>query len=117
MATAPTFTMTQESQELGHFYAPQFEVRIDGDGLPPDVLRDVREVSYHDDVNEIDGFEVTVNNWDPQLRAYKYVGSETPETLNGNSDESVRHRLFDPCNKKVELWLGYVDKLQFMMKG
>ena len=40
-----------------------------------------------------------------------------PSSLKGNSDESVRQRLFDPCNKKVELWMGYPGKLQFMMKG
>lgn len=114
---ASTFTMTQESQDQGNFYVPQFEVRIEGVGLPRDVLRDVREVTYHDDIDEIDGFQITVNNWDPDLRAYKYVGSETPATLRGSSDESARQRLFDPCNKKVELWMGYPGKLQLMMTG
>ena len=76
---ASTFTMTQESKDQGHFYVPQFEVRIEGVGLPRDVLRDVREVTYHDDIDEIDGFQITVNNWDEKLRAYKYVGSETSE--------------------------------------
>ena len=38
------------------FYAPGFELRIDGVGLPQGVLRDVMEVTYHDDINEIDGF-------------------------------------------------------------
>jgi phage protein D len=114
---ASTFTMTQESQDQGNFYVPQFEVRIEGVGLPRDVLRDVREVSYHDDINEIDGFQITVNNWDPNLRAYKYVGSETEASLEGSNDESARQRLFDPCNKKVELWMGYPGKLQLMMTG
>jgi len=109
--------MTQESQQQGHFYVPQFEVRVEGVGLPRDVLRDVREVTYHDDVSEIDGFEITVNNWDPKLRAYKYVGSETAASLQGSSDESVRQRLFDPCNKKVQLWVGYPGALQLMMTG
>ena len=114
---AATITMTQESLEQGHFYVPQFEVRIEGVGLPRDVLRDVREVSYHDDINEIDGFNITVNNWDPALRAYKYVGSETSASLQGSTDESARQRLFDPCNKKVELWIGYPGKLQLMLTG
>ncbi len=114
---ATTFTMTQESLEQGNFYVPQFEVRIQGVGLPRDVLRDVQEVTYTDDINEIDGFQITVNNWDPEKRAYKYIGSETPDSLNGNTDESVLQRLFDPCNKEVELWMGYPDKLQLMMKG
>jgi len=111
------YTMTQESLDQGAFYVPQFEVRIEGVGLPRDVLRDVREVSYHDDVDAIDGFQITVNNWDPDKRAYKYVGSETPESLQGSSDESVLQRLFDPCNKKVELYMGYPGKLQLMMTG
>lgn len=117
---ASTLTMTQESLEQGHFYVPQFEVRIEGVGLPRDVLRDVREVTYHDDINEIDGFQITVNNWDPDLRAYKYVGSETEDRTSGKSsrsDEGARQRLFDPCNKKVELWMGYPGKLQLMMTG
>jgi len=112
-----TFTMTDESLEQGGFYVPQFELRIEGVGLPRDVLRDVQEVTYHDDINEIDGFEITVNNWDPEKRSYKYVGSETPDSLQGTSDESVRQRLFDPCNKEVTLWMGYPGKLQLMMKG
>jgi phage protein D len=116
MATT-TFTMAQESTDQGNFYVPQFEVRIEGVGLPRDVLRDVREVTYHDDINEIDGFQITVNNWDPDLRAYKYVGSETASSMNDNTDERARQRLFDPCNKKVELWMGYPGKLQLMMKG
>lgn len=111
------FTMTQESLDQGAFYIPQFELRIQGVGLPRDVLRDVREVSYNDDINEVDGFQITVNNWDAYTRSYKYVGSETPASLQGTSDESVRQRLFDPCNKEVELWMGYGDKLQLMMKG
>lgn len=111
------FTMTQESLDQGNFYVPQFEVRIEGVGLPRDVLRDVRDVSYHDDINEIDGFDITVNNWDPDTRSYKYIGSETPDSLNGSSEESVRQRMFDPCNKQVELWMGYPGKMQLMMKG
>jgi phage protein D len=114
---ATTFTMTQESLDQGNFYVPQFEVRIEGVGLSRDVLRDVREVTYNDDINEIDGFQITVNNWDPDKRAYKYIGSETPASLAGSSNESVLQRLFDPCNKKVELWMGYAGKLQLMLTG
>lgn len=112
-----TITMTQESLDQGSFYVPQFEVKIQGVGLPRDVLRDVREVSYHDDINEVDGFDITVNNWDPDTRTYKYIGSETPDSLSSGSEESVRQRLFDPCNKEVELRMGYPGKMQLMMKG
>ena len=116
-AAPPTITMSQESKDLGAFYVPQFELRIEGVGLPRDVLRDVREVTYNDSIDEVDGFQITVNNWDPEKRDYKYIGSETHESLAGTSDESERQRLFDPCNKQVELWMGYADKLQLMMRG
>src|SRR5713226_5068588 len=112
-----TYTMTMEAADQGHFYVPQFEIRIEGAGLPRDVLRDVREVTYHDNLNQIDGFEMTVNNWDPQIRDFKYVGSETAKSLQGSSDESARQRLFEPGNKQVELHIGYADKLQLMLKG
>jgi uncharacterized protein len=112
-----TFTMLAESADQGHFYVPQFEVRIQGAGLPKDVLRDVREVKYHDKLTEIDGFEMTVNNWDSHLRDFKYVGAETAESLTKPTDLGVRQRLFEPGSKQVELYIGYVDKLQLMMKG
>jgi len=112
-----TFTMAQESTDQGHFYVPQFEVRIQGAGLPRDVLRDVREVKYHDKLTEIDGFEMTVNNWDSKTRDFKYVGAETADSLTKSTDASVRQRLFEPGNNQVELYIGYLDKLQLMMKG
>ncbi len=111
------FTMTMEAADQGHFYVPQFEVLIQGSGLSPDILRDVREVTYHDNLTQIDGFEMTVNNWDSQTRDYKYVGAETTASLQGSSDESIRQRLFEPGNKQVELRIGYLDKLQLMLKG
>jgi len=92
-----------------NFYAPGFELRIDGVGLPQGVLRDVMEVTYHDDVNEIDGFELTVNNWDDTARCCKYIGSETADQLASTSDASALYTLFDPGGKSCELALGYVS--------
>lgn len=113
-----TYTMSMESADQGHFYVPQFEVRIADAKLPNDVLRDVREVKYHDNLVQIDGFEITVNNWNPKTRSFKYVGAETAKSLKENSDESKLQRLFEPGNRQVvELYIGYADKLQFMMKG
>jgi len=95
------------------FYAPGFELRIDGVGLPQGVLRDVMEVTYHDDINEIDGFELTVNNWDATTRRCKYIGSETAAQLSGSS----LYTLFDPGGKSCELALGYVGSLQSMLRA
>ena len=106
-----------ESREQRGFYAPQFEIRVKGAQIPNDVLRDVVEVTYKDNWKEIDSFELTVNNWDPSTNSFKYVGAETPESLNQDTSESRRQRLFEPCNKEVEVKMGYVGDLKVMLTG
>lgn len=110
-------TLAQESAQQNGFYVPQFEVKIQGVGLPHDVLRDVIQINYHDNIKEIDGFEITVNNWDSLTRQFKYVGAETQADLDGSTADSERYRLFDPCNKQVEVWMGYAGDLRLMLKG
>ena len=84
------------------FYVPNFEVKIDGKKQGKDVVRDILQASYKDDVESIDSFELTVNNWDAQTRSFKY------------SDE----RRFDP-GAKLELWMGYFGKgaMRLMLRG
>src|SRR3954452_17363574 len=101
-------TLADESRAQHGFYVPQFEIRIEGVGLPGDVLRDVSQVTYHDNLKEIDGFELTVNNWDAGTRRFKYVGSESAADLKGSGPDAKRARLFDPCNKEVEVRAGYL---------
>jgi phage protein D len=108
--------LSELSTQYGAFYAPQFEVRIHGVGLPRDVLRDVVDITYHDSIKEFDGFELTVNNWDSAAAAFKYLGSETDQTLE-NAPDSSRYRLFEPSAKDIEIWMGYVDGLELMMTG
>lgn len=98
-----------------NFFAPAFQLHIDGSGLPRDVLRDVIELSYHDDINEIDNFQITVNNWDADTNRFKYIGSETPDDLAASKDSTLLCKLFEPCNKKVKLSLGYADNMIPMM--
>ena len=100
-----------------NFYSPGFELRINGVGLPKNVLRDVMEVTYHDDVNQIDGFEITVNNWDDAARHCKYIGSETTAQLASTSNASKLFTLFDPAGKTVELALGYIGNMQTMLRA
>ena len=106
-------TLVEESLARGGFYVPRFEVRIEGVGLPDNVLRDVTQLTYKDNVKEIDSFELTVNNWDAAANDFKYVGAETAATL----ESEPLHRLFEPCNKKVEVLMGYVDDLRVMVTG
>ncbi|MFO7664330.1 MAG: hypothetical protein R6X18_17295, partial [Chloroflexota bacterium] len=84
------------------FYVPYFEVKLQGRPQGQDVIRDILQVSYKDNIEELDNFEITINNWDAARRAFKY------------SDQM----LFDP-GKEVELWMGYYggDRLRLMIKG
>lgn len=110
-------TLSAESIRQHGFYVPEFEVRIEGVGLPRNVLRDVIQATYKDNVKEIDSLELSINNWDADARRFKYVGDETADDLAGSTRDSERFRLFDPCNKQVELWMGYAGDLRLMMKG
>lgn len=110
-------TLFEESLAQGGFYVPSFEILIEGVGLPRDVLRDVVQVTYKDDVKQLDSFELTVNNWDADINDFKYVGSETREALESQTVESERFRIFDPCNKEVKLRMGYMEELRVMLTG
>ena len=52
-------TMEQQSKDTRSFYAPQFRIKIESVGLPRNVLRDVVQLTYKDNINEIDSFEIT----------------------------------------------------------
>lgn len=117
------------SAERRGFYVPQFELRIEDAGLPRDVLRDVIELTYTDDVDQFDTFSLTVSNVDDvpnaepapdraghTQRRFKYIGSETAEELDGAHAVS-RYKLFEPCAKNVQLRMGYLGHLELMMTG
>jgi phage protein D len=106
-------TLREESKTQRDFYVPRFEIKIAGANLPLDVLRDVVQVTYKDNIKELDNFSLTVNNWEAVSREFKYVGSETAESLKKNP----LHRLFEPCRHEVEVHLGYSGDLKLMLKG
>ena len=110
-------TLFEESLLQKSFYAPRFELSIEDSGLPSDVLRDVTQITYKDNIKEIDSFELVVNNWDATAREFKYVGAETAESLGGNSDAGIRQRLFEPCAKTIVIKFGYLDELVTMIRG
>jgi uncharacterized protein len=109
----PVVTLREESTQQGNFYVPRYEIKIAGANLPRNVLRDVLQVTYTDSVKELDNFEFTVNNWDAEKCQFKYVGSETIESLAKNP----LHQLFNPCLHEVEVYMGYGGKLPLMIKG
>ncbi|HYT56331.1 MAG TPA: hypothetical protein VEQ38_16620 [Verrucomicrobiae bacterium] len=108
-----TVTLRDESKRQGDFYVPRYEIKIAGANLPQNVVRDVLQVAYSDNVTELGGFEFTVSNWDAEKREFKYVGSETTDSLAKNP----LHQLFNPSRHEVELYLGYGGKLSLMIKG
>jgi phage protein D len=110
-------TLKRESiDRTAGFYAPRFELGIEGVSLHNQVVRDILEVTYHDKLEEIDGFEIVVSNWDAERRRFRYMGSENAQS---RADPALHEleTLFEPCNKTVTLKLGYLDELQTMLTG
>src|SRR5687767_8474391 len=77
---------------------PMFDVKIRGKNLPHDSAGDIVAVRYTDSIDQIDTFDLTVNNWDAKTRDFKYSG---PARTAGQSSDQ-----FDP-GTPVELWMGY----------
>lgn len=84
------------------FYVPRFQVKIGTRELGRDVVHDITQVTYEDSLDEIDGFEITINNWDAEERTFKYADGAQ----------------FDP-GKTVEISMGYFGPtpLRLMVTG
>jgi uncharacterized protein len=87
------------------FYVPAFEVRVLGKALPSNVIHDVLQVTYKDSIDEVDSFEIEINNWDADQRTFKFAPPE--QGFAG---------IFDP-GQKIEIWMGYYGTLRRMMRG
>jgi uncharacterized protein len=83
------------------FYVPAYEIKINRKPLEGFVVHDVMEVRYTDDVEKIDTFEITVNNWDAEKLDFKYTGSKKDE-----GENATRSTLFDP-GQEIEISMGY----------
>lgn len=103
--------------EWSGFRVPEFEIRVNGASLADPVRRDVVSVSYKDNVKQIDSVELSVNNWDATQRAFKYIGAESVQALKSANSADLMFRVFDPCNKQVEVWIGYAGAKRLMMTG
>ena len=96
------------------FYIPYFEIKVRGNPMPRNVVRDVIDVSYEDSIEKVDAFTLTVNNWDADTRDFKYVGMETRPPA--GSDAARFAAMFEP-GTELQLWMGYRDNLRLMMTG
>ena len=101
----PIYRESNLRGERETFYVPYFQVKIANRDLPDDVLNDVLQVTYKDKVDDLDSFELTVNNWDAHQQRFKYEPAETP--FRG---------MFDP-GQRIELHMGYVQNLRQMLVG
>ncbi len=106
MATVPQ--INQDIYVGQDFYVPAFRVRIRGQELLQ-AEYDVLNVTYTDSDTEMDSFDLTINNWDPDGNGpgrgwFKYSDSH----------------LFDPW-QEIELSMGYYnngnDELESMLVG
>ena len=99
MTTLATIPVFQDRQ----FYVPRFELFIGDRPERGALLFDVMQVTYKDNIESIDTFELTINNWDVEKRQFKHHDSTQL-----NPDQRVR------------LHMGYLDDtggLRTMLQG
>jgi hypothetical protein len=92
------------------FYAPTFELWLLGGEAPPTVVRDITEVKYEDALEKIDGFTLTVNNWNTSTREPIYYGHYGAKGAPDHPD------IFEP-GTQLMLFLGYQGDTRLMMTG
>jgi len=102
-----------------NFLAPQFRIELKGQSLGNEVIRDVLQVSYKDDLESLDAFDFTLYDWDSVELTTKYSSpydeNGQQRTLSG-SDEKIP--IFEP-GARVDLFMGYYgsEEQVLMMSG
>jgi uncharacterized protein len=81
-------------------YAPEFRVDIEGLELDPSTRNDIIDIKVHRDIEEMSGFDLTLNNWDDARLRFKH------------SD----NRQFG-VGQRVAVQLGYADTLFTVATG
>ncbi|WHM41032.1 type IV secretion protein Rhs [Streptomyces sp. BPTC-684] len=93
--TAPTPEVASPDR-----YAPEFEVRIEGLEMDPSTKNDIIDIKVNRDLDEMSGFDLTLNNWDDANLRFKH--SDSPDFRLGG---------------RVSVRLGYADKLLTVATG
>jgi uncharacterized protein len=91
------------------FYVPSVQLFVSGQRLQDNVIADVLEVTYRDSLNEIDSFEIQINNWDADYRKFKFAPPLKTPTVNYTG-------IFNP-GSQIELWMGYQRNMRRMLRG
>lgn len=81
-------------------YAPEFRVDIQGLEMDPTTKNDVLDLKVHRDLEEMSGFDLTLNNWDDVKLRFKH--SDSPQFGVG---------------RRVSVQLGYAEKLLTVVTG
>jgi phage protein D len=81
-------------------YAPEFRVDIEGLELDPTTKNDIIDLKVHRDLEEMSGFDLTLNNWDDVKLRFKH--SDSPRFGVG---------------RRVSIQVGYADKLITVVTG
>jgi phage protein D len=81
-------------------YAPEFQVDIEGLEMDPTTKNDIIDIKVHRDLDEMSGFDLTLNNWDDVRLRFKHSDS----TQFG-------------VGRRVAVQLGYADKLLTVVTG
>ncbi len=112
--------MTAEPFYVGRkFLTAAFRIELNGRDAGREVIADVLEVSFTDDLANIDCFEFTLHDWDPVALRPKY---SSPWDENGHpfhlSEGGPEVPNFEP-GAKVSLYLGYLEDgdLPLIMEG
>jgi phage protein D len=107
--------LVELSQDDAHrgFYAPHFELRVAGDTAPESAIRDIIQITYNDNIKDIDSVDITMNNWDSACNRHKYIGKTQQEPA-GSADASSLVSLFEPGLIPFELRLGYLGRLSLV---
>lgn len=111
--------MTESFFKDRAFFAPAFRIKLNGQDTGREVISDVLELSFTDDLENIDSFEFVLHDWDAELKRPRY---SSPWDANGQiltlSKGGPPVPVFEP-GAKVSLFMGYTEegKLPFVMEG
>jgi phage protein D len=105
-----TTQVVQLAASKDAYYAPDFELWIFNSPASPTVVKDIIEVKYEDALERIDGFTLTVNNWNAQIQRPIYYGYYRDEPA------AEHPNLFEP-GTELMLFMGWTGDTRLMMTG
>ena len=101
------------------FFAPAFRIELNGRETGREVIADVLELSFVDDLENIDSFEFVLHDWDPAELRPRYsspwnTDGQLLKLFPGGPDVPV----FEP-GASVSLFMGYTEdgELPLIMEG